>query len=328
MSQKVYDEAYERDLLAYFDEQLPEKVYDAHFHLSHRYSDPKGYPGNEYGEYADFMKKYIPRPLSGGLLMAQPSSKHGIEDVDRENARMIEIAEEHGLEVGVIITPACGREKVERLLDTYPCITALKPYLTYTTAADMFESDITDFAPLWMWELANDRSLPVIIHLSHYQNMLSDPRNIEQVRYLSINYPNAKIVLAHCAMGHHIRKLQLALPKIADLKNIWFDCSGAVEALSIYYCLKTFGVDRMLYGADHNHGANVGRICSFGSNFIGLHPGYLNEGAVPPDYKYQPLNNAQEGLLALFQACELLELSDEDKEKIFYGNAKALYGRK
>ncbi len=326
MAQIVYDEAYEKDLWAYFDEQMPEKVYDAHFHLSHRYSDPKGYVGNEYGEYAEFMAKYIPRSLAGGLVMAQPSSKHGVADVDKENARMLEIAEEHDLRVGVIITPACGREKVERLLDTYPRITALKPYLTYTTTEDMFESDITDFAPLWMWELANERRLPVILHLSHYQNMLNDPKNIEQVRYLSVNYPHAKIVLAHCAMGHHCRKLQLGLEKIKDLKNIWFDCSGSVEALSIYYCLKTFGVERMLYGADHNHGANVGRICSFGSNFIGFHPGYLNEEAVPPDYRYQPLNNAQEGLLALLQACELLALSDDDKKRIFYDNAAELYG--
>ena len=326
MSQIVYDEAYERELLAYFDEQMPEKVYDAHFHLSHRYSDPKGYVGNEYGEYADFMAKYIPRSLAGGLLMAQPSSKHSIADVDNENARMLEIAEDHNLQVGVIVTPACGREKVESLLGTYPRIAALKPYLTYTTTEDMFESDITDFAPLWMWEIANERRLPVILHLSHYQNMLNDPKNIEQVRYLSVNYPNAKIVLAHCAMGHHCRKLQLGLEKIKDLKNIWFDCSGAVEALSIYYCLKTFGVDRMLYGADHNHGANVGRICSFGSNFIGFHTGYLNEDILPPDYKYQPLNNAQEGLLALLQACELLSLTEQDKQRIFYDNAKELYG--
>lgn len=326
MSQQVYDEAYERELFAYFDAELPEKIYDAHFHLSRRYAAAQGYPNEEYRQYADFMKTYLPRPLSGGLVMPQPSSKHTMVDVDDENAHNLAIAAERGLDAGLIITPACGREKVERLLDAHPQIKALKPYLTYSVADDNYESDITDFAPPWMWELANDRAMPIIIHLSHYQNMLNDPRNIEQIRMLSVHYPNAKIVLAHCAMGHHVRKLQLGLAKIADLKNIWFDCSGSVEALSIYHCLKTFGVDRMLYGGDHDHGANVGRICSFGSNFIGLHPGYLNEEAIPPDYKYQPLNNLQEGLLALLQACELLGYGVKEKEKIFYSNAKALYG--
>ena len=110
-------------------------------------------------------------------------------------------------------------------------------------------SDLPDFAPLWIRELANDRGLPVVIHLSHYQNMLNDDRNIAQFRFVSVTYPNAKIVPAHCAMEHHSHKLKPGQKKINDLKNIRFDCSGSAEALSIYYCLKPFGVDRMTYGA-------------------------------------------------------------------------------
>lgn len=328
IEQIVYDEAYERDLWNYFDAQLPDKLYDAHFHLSEKCATAHGYPGEAFRLYTEFMNRYIPRPISGGMIMAMPSSKHTVEDVDRENAYILNLAEENDLDVGWLITPHCGKEKIAAVLDAHPRVSVLKPYLTYSLEADMFESDILSFAPAWLWELADERALPVVLHLSHYQNMLNDERNVEQLRYISTTYPRAKIVLAHCAMGHHTRKLQLGLEKIADLKNIWFDCSGSVEALSIYYCIKTFGVDRMLYGDDFDHGANAGRICSFGSNFIGFHPGYLNEDAIPPDYRYQPLNNAQEGMLALLQACELLELTDEDKENIFYNNATALFRRK
>ena len=52
---------------------------------------------------------------------------------------------------------------------------------------------------------------------------------------------------------------------------------------------------------------------------------YIKEDVLPPDYKYQPLNNAQECLLALLEAGELLGLSSGDMEKIFYGNAVALF---
>lgn len=323
--QKVYDEAYERDLCAHFDALLPEKIYDAHFHLSRAYIERIGYDGEPFKQYDEFMEKYIVRKVCGGMVMPQPSSKHTPEQVDDENAYNLKVAAEHNLAAGLIVPPYYGRAKAEQMLDTYPQIKVLKPYLTYSAADDMFEADLLDFAPTWIWELANDRKLPVLIHLSHYQNMLNDERNIEQLRFVSEAYPNAKIVLAHCAMGHHTRKLKLGLEKIKDLKNIWFDCSGSAEALSIYYCLKTFGVDRMMYGGDHDHGANVGRICSFGSNFIGFHVGYLNDDALPPDYRYQPLNNAQECLLALLDACELMEFGAAEREKIFYSNAAALY---
>ena len=326
MEQKVYDEAYEKDLWEYFDAEMPEKMYDAHFHISRAYAAAEGYAGREWEQYEEFMAKYIPRPIAGGMIMAQPSGKCSEEDLISENAFNMQLAMEHDLAAGLIITPRTTREKVLNYLDNYPCIKALKPYLTFSVTGKLFESDIFDFAPEWMWQIADERAFPVVLHLSHYQNMLNEPKNIEQLRYISTTYPNAKIVLAHCAMGHHCRKLKLGLEKIKDLKNIWFDCSGSVEALSIYYCIKMFGVDRMMYGDDYNHGANVGRICSFGSNFIGFHTGYVNEDVVPPDYRYQPLNNAQEGLLALLQACELLELSAEDKEKIFYSNAMKLYG--
>ena len=122
-------------------------------------------------------------------------------------------------------------------------------------------------------------------------------------------------------MGHHIQKLIWGLEGIKGINNIWFDCSGSAEAVTIYHCIKEFGVDKMMYGGDFDHGANVGRICSFGSSFIGFHPGYVNEDAVPPDYRYQPLNNAQECLLALLQATEILALKNTELNKIFFDNA-------
>ena len=44
-----------------------------------------------------------------------------------------------------------------------------------------------------------------------------------------------------------------------------------------------------------------------------------------PDYRYQPMANARECLLALLEAEELLNLSESEAEKIFYSNAKNLY---
>lgn len=325
MSQKVYDAAYEQNLMEYFDSMLPEKIYDGHYHLSRKYAERTGYSGEPFEQYKEFMEKYLGRKLCGGMVMAQPSSKHTEEMLDEENLYTLRVAKAHNQEMGLLIRPSCGRDKVEKLLNTYHGIKVLKPYLCYSGREDMFEADILDFVPEWLWQLADVRQMPLLIHLSHYQNMLNDPANIAQLRMMSLKYPKVKIVLAHCAMGHHVRKLRLGLEQIRDLKNIWFDCSGSVETMSIYYCLKTFGAERMIYGGDFDHGANVGRICSFGSNFIGFHEGFLKEEALPPDYRYQPLNNAQEGLLALLEACELIGYGKQELEDIFYNNAVKLF---
>ena len=103
-------------------------------------------------------------------------------------------------------------------------------------------------------------------------------------------------------------------------ENLYFDCSGVTEALSIYYCMKEYGADHMLYGGDFNFGEDIGRIVSVGSNAVGLHPGYLDESKMPGCYKYQPFNNLIEGLFALAEAGRLLSFTKKDWNKVFYEN--------
>lgn len=319
------DPAYESRLLARLQAMLPERIYDAHFHISRKYNARFQNVGTPFEQYFNFTEKYLGKGrLQGGLVMPPPTGVYYHDD----NLYNLELAKREGLEAGLIVPPYMEPALAEDLLDTYPQIAALKPYLTYSPAANNKESDILEFAPDWMWELADQRELPVMLHLSHYQDMLSDPANYTQLRYISKTYPKAKIVLAHCAMGHHPEKLRIGLEQIRDLENIWFDCSGSTEVLSIYRCIKAFGVDRMLYGGDYNHGESLGRICAYGSNFLALHPGYLDPKALPGDYSYQPVNNMLEGMLTLFDAGELLDLTPDDYEKIFYTNAVALFRSK
>ena len=232
MAQKVYDEKFEKWLFEFLDENLPEKIYDAHFHINRSYAAKRGYEGRAFEQYADFMEKYVPRKLAGGLIMAQPNPRHTPEDIADENSYIIELSKKHKLDVGILVPPYYTREETERIIDENPTVKMLKPYLTYVEDKDnALEADISAFAPEWMWELAHDRKMPIMIHLSHYQNMLWDENNIREIRYFCAKYPDAKLILAHCAMGHNVPKLKLGLEKIKDIKNIWFDFSGSTETM-------------------------------------------------------------------------------------------------
>jgi len=325
MPQQIYDEKFYEKIHSYFRQRLPEKIYDAHFHAKFKHLDDGECVSTDYDKCLEFTKETLGRAVDSGLFTVMPAECHTEETIDKENEKVIEIAKRDGYSVGLLVRPNDGREKTEKMLDAHPIITALKPYLLYVTEKDRYEADITDFAPEWMWELANDRELPIIVHISHYQDLLSDENNIKEIKYITSKYPKAKMVLAHCAMGHNIPKLVWGLEEIKGIDNIWFDCSGITNPASICYCIKAFGVDKMMYGSDYDFGKVIGRIVSVGSNFLGLHNGYVNEEKLFPDYKYQPLNNAEEGLLALFQAIDILGLSEEDVQKIFYTNAKKLY---
>ena len=317
---------YKESLQAYFAAQLPDKVYDAHFHLATSYKNRATCQGEPVDEYLSFMEGAIPRPLVGGLLMTSPSSGHTAERLAQENDYVRKVAEEKGFKMGYVISPTLHTpQEVDAYLRAHPTtVRALKPYLNYTTGADRFESDLAEYAPDWMFEVADAHGMPVVIHLSHYNDMLSDEHNIRDIRDISRRFPRAKLVLAHCAMGHHVRKLRVALPRIADLENVWFDCSGISETMSIYYCLRAFGPSRMMWGGDFAFGAQLGRCISFGSNFLGLHEGYLKP--LPGDYRYEPLDNTTEGTVALLEACELLSYGKSELEAIFCGTGQALYG--
>lgn len=331
MFENVVDKEYLKNLMEYFDKNLPEKIYDAHTHISRARMERIGYDGTPIDEFRNFFEAAIPRKLDGCLLMAAMSVP--AENVYDENLYIASVARENGFKTGMTVTPNCKRDVIEKMLKENSEIALFKPYMTYAPdIANRYETDMLDFAPEWIWEMANDHEFPVLIHLSHYQNMLSEKANWEQIRYVSEKYPKAKIILAHCAMGHNVRKLRLGLEHIRDLKNIWFDCSGSTETMSIYYCLKAFGPQRMMYGADHDHGANFGRIVSYGSNFLAIHNvNSLHNGEYPTsygqqsDYKYQPLTNAHEGILCLLEATEVLGLTKENKENIFYNNAYELF---
>lgn len=323
MEKTVYDVDFVNKVNEYFDASLPEKIYDAHVHISRGFTERSGYKGEPYQQFSEFTKECIRRDLAGAMIMPQVSSKHTEETLNDDNQYNLNLAKEHNHSAGLIIRPQCGRENTEKLLDANPQIRVLKPYFVYATGVENTEdTDISTFVSDWMWELANDREMPILLHLSHYVELLNHPANIAEINNFCKKYPKAKLVLAHCAMGHNVPKLAWGLEAIKGLDNIWFDSSGASEPMAAYYCIKYFGVEKMMYGGDYDFATMFGRICTYGSTFTAVRP--------KPDGNdssfYRPMNNGQECLLALLQAMEALNLSDTEREKVFYDNARELYG--
>ena len=320
------DLTYQNELAARFRARTPARVFDAHFHLSQG-EIPDVPSERAYATYKVRLEHFLGEgKVQGGFLMATPARYQTQKEFDDDRQFSINIAmETPNVTIGLLATPTDTQAQMMQWIDRYDCIVGLKPYCCYAPVENTFEADILDFAPEWMWELADGLGFSVMLHLSHYGDMLKDKRNGEQLQYISCKYPHAKIVLAHCAMGHHPDKLKSGLTYLEGLENVWMDCSGVSEALSIVYALQALGAKKVLYGSDgYNFGFNMmGGVKAIGGNFLGVHD--LID--LPPDYRYQPILNVCEGLQALYAAGDLCGLTKAQWEDIFYNNAAALFCR-
>lgn len=324
----VRDTEYERELIERFQSRAPRKIFDAHFHLS---------PGEIDKPDCEVIGEFVRRTnnvtgedtVSGGLLMGNPNRFITKEQFDAERLFSCQLTENtDGFVTGLLVRPQDGPEDTEKWLEKYPRVVALKPYKNYAPchSLESYEVDILDFAPEWMWALAEKWNLSVIIHLSHYTHMLNDSRNGEQIRYICQKYPKAKMVLAHCAMAHHPDKFKSGLHYLDGLDNIWMDCSGISDPLSIIYAIRYMGAKKIMYGSDGwNFGQSLGRIVPSGGNFYAVHPEYTPDFQLPPDYKLMVLPNVVEGLYALYAGGDVLDLTPEDYDDIFWNNAEKLY---
>jgi len=340
----IHDKPFEDAVTEYLQKHLPVKVYNAHFHITRNidtstkesikagikaWQDGPAETSDPYEEYKSFIDSYFGSGrMESGLVLPMTGFAGLYKDPDfiaDENDYNIRIARKHGLNAALLVTPRCDQKEVERILEHEPNVTALKTYWSYSETEDLYESDLLDYAPEWIWQTANVYHLPVIVHLSHTGDQLSDWRNIEQITMVSEKYPQAKIVLAHSATGYNSLKNRRGLEQIRGLDNIWFDCSGAPETVATFNCMKLFGTDRMMWGDDYMYSTFHGRCRGLGGNYIGLTSEEMDMSNLYPDYKFRPMQNVLESVMALFEACDMLDLTEKDIEKVFYQNGKILY---
>ena len=232
----TYDYEYELELVERFHKRVPSKVFDAHFHLSPE--DLENVPlDKKFDVYRSQLNAYLgDDKLKGGLVMGNPYRYLTGEKLNADREFACNIAETHEDFVsGLVLRPEENVGILQKYYDMLPNMVALKPYRSFAIAEDTFEADILDYAPEWMWEFANDKELGVVVHLSHYGDMLKDKNNGEQIQYICKKYPKVKMILAHCALGHHPDKLKSGLPYLDGLDNVYMDCSGVSDALSIIH---------------------------------------------------------------------------------------------
>lgn len=294
---------------------LPTKVFDAHTHIYLREATPLEkilHPGYTtfvlkkctYEDYCSDMAVMLPgvqRIRLNMMPMPDPvlnDRSNGL--LERVHSHVIQQQQTHpDCVASVYILPDDSSQTIFDLASV-PGVRGLKPYFYSTGRWEGQQFNIPDFLPDSAWEVSSALGIPIILHLK--KQSLADSGNFSYIERMMRRYPDAKLVLAHCARATTWEQIY-SIERLIDNGRIWFDLSSVVNPGQMIPCiLKTAG-QRVVWGSDYP-------VSMYRSASVAGHPSAF-DGIF--------------GLRAFFRTAQQLCLSHSMIEDIFYYNACTLF---
>lgn len=311
-------------------QQLPDRVFDAHAHPFLRSElDTDLAPilkrlpeegGLDYWRETAAAQVGSSR-LRGGLFFGLPVLPiDGLpERIDRVNRFLVEelqrartLPDRRGLLLVSCAPPPPG---LETLLQA-PGVVGFKPYAGLNPACGP-QPDIQEYLPEWACELAHQRGLVIVLHILK-QKALEDEKNLEAINRLCRSYPRMQLILAHAGAGFNMYHTIRGCEKLVPAENLWFDLSAVCEPPAVVALLKRFGPERLLWGSDYPISLRKGRFVTLGDLFY-----CIQETTVSLDRLPVALLGL-ENLRAVLEAVRECALPEGGVEAIFYENAARL----
>ncbi len=308
---------------------LPNKIFDAHTHVSYGDSETPGGGGVKRGETFGIKTLlewdrtlYHGREMSY-FLIGMPLRR--IDIFKMANYTVEESRKYKNAYPVIVVKPGMEERELAEYVEKNEVV-GFKPYRYYSITGDIDECRIMDFLPEGIVRIANYYGLLIVLHLSKKKGAL-DEENKRDLLYLAEKYPNVKWQLAHCARSFNPYFLERAIGYLSKLENVYFDTSAVCESDVFDILLSEISVSRILFGSD-NLPAHIqgGKYVSYGhawmflsSEQCNLNLSHCNPVTLPVVY---------EELRALTRSLRRNCGSDkklrEATEKIFYLNARRL----
>lgn len=328
----AYDrEVYDRELKNF----LPDKMFDAHIHISTSGMDPHGSRNGgsawtdnickdmDVKEFLAMNKEMFPQQKLEALIFGMCLS-----DIDQTNKYVIESNKGYDFPMLYRCDYSEDPDEMEAKVKAGGFI-GLKPYLTSCPSyIPSKEIRIFDFMPHAQLEKANKNGWILMLHIPR-DGRLGDPVNIAQILEIEEKYPNIKLIVAHVGRAYTDADFGNAFEILKSTKKMMFDFTANLFTPAITEGIKTVGVDRFLYGTDLPIAVmRMYRIVENGDYFNVVPKGYYGNVNGQPHMREEENDKitlmAYEQIMAFKRSAAELKLSDSDVEKIMYSNAKAL----
>lgn len=312
---------------------LPDKIFDAHAHLFDTQLLPAltGNCERLVGGWEKYRQEMSPVLCNPRQLQINAISYPDAAMADRSSGLIKKsdafLIEQLNLDAGnvgeIVVHPGETEEDLLKRL-THPGIRGFKCYHNISGIEDTWNATIDQYLPVSAWKVANDRKMVITLHMVR-DHALADEQNLNYIRTMAKKYPDAVLILAHCARAFAAWTGIESVGKLSGLDNVWFDFSAVCESPAMVQILKKAGVKRCLWGSDYPVCRARGKAISLGNSFYWIYQRDLDNFVSKTrvnDYLI-----ATENLMAVRQAFQLLELSEDAAEDFFWNNAQRLFFR-
>lgn len=312
---------------------IPAKVFDAHCHLYTLPTIPASANETEIftqemttlEDYLRHMRPFFPGaeeirlnliPMPDPIMREQQNGTR-----NTANQHVLKQLERNPKHVGSVYVLMDDSEQIIGDMVSKPGIAGLKCYCYAANTDDYNSCTIDEYLPEAAWVVSNQTGIPIILHLMK-PKALSDTDNLAYIKAMCKRYPNANLVLAHCARGFAAWTVIDAIKEISGFDNVWFDLSAICESAPMASCIMQTAGKRVMWGSDYPMSMYRGRIISINTGFLWL----TNEAVIDLRRNGLPVCAvAAENLLAFRQACVLLGLDKTQIDDLFYNNAMSLF---
>lgn len=330
----VYSQ-YDHEAAKILHDFLPERIFDAHLHLFDGTFAPEIAKGAgfrlskraDFQDYLDFMKPLLGegRQIRGNFItapdvtMTQPDSPNRKASVEFLAQQLDQFPGNVG---EVMVGPKDTVEDIEKQL-IHPGIKGLKCYHSTAEKKPTNQAAIGEYLPESAWQVADQRGMVITLHLVKDQ-ALADPANYEYILQMANRYPNAKLILAHCARAFAAWTGVETVDKLKHLDNVYYDFSAICESPAMFQILRKVGKDKCMWGSDFPVCRLSGKAISLADGFCWITARVLEQMSNANQLHYWQYST--ENLMAVRQACLMLDLPRERVEDLFWNNATTLFG--
>ncbi len=320
MTDRHYSQ-YDMEAVKILDAFLPDRLFDAHAHLSH--IDLPDRSKTSIREYLEEMEPLIGKRELKGNYIIHPLTPLKSPRISEESTHYLK--EQLTLHPGnageILVLPNDSEEEIEKQL-IHPCIKGLKCYHIFADRKDTFYAGIEEYLPQTAWEVANARGLCITLHMVR-PHALADEGNRAYIKMMAKRYPNAKLILAHCARAFASWTAIESVSELVPYENVFFDFAAVCESPAMIQILKKVGVKRCMFGTDWPCSMSAGKCISIGDTFYWLNEKELRSFTSKTDLHTWLVGT--ETLMAQRQACLLTDLKERDIEDLFYNTAASLF---
>lgn len=301
---------------------LPDKIIDAHAHISGSVFLPSGENDKKSSACFEIFRNEMSRMLCNPSqlkcnMIPFPDKRMCNQDGAFLNAcdkYIVSYLENNPGNVGeIMVLPSESAESIEKRL-VHPSIKGFKCYHTLADAPVTNQLAPWAYLPESAWQVAEKNGMCITLHLVK-NKALSDRGNMEYIKTMAARYPNAKLILAHCARAFAAWTCIEAIEELIPFENVFFDFSAICEPTVMIHLLNKVGVERCMWGSDFPICAKRGKAVSVADGFLWLSDNDFPENRII----------GIENLMAVRLACIISGLKKRETEKLFYETASEFW---